>query len=245
MEEQKVNVMEEQNAVVLDEHEKDPYFNRVHRVGRFFSLLAILTFFVPVVGVALIFGVKMEWGPTGGAIGQLLMIFGVIGFTEFVSFSPILGPGGSYLTYITGNITTMKLPCAQTAMRVANAQPGTKKADIVTILSVGISSIISTSVCMIGMVFISLLYPVLSQPVLAPGFSNMVPALIGAMSAPYILGNPRIMSVPTVLMFASVFIFGIGFIGEYDTWFSLAFMIIAALWAFFLFKKGKISEGKS
>ena len=237
--------MEEKNITTVDEQEKDPYFGKVHRTGRFLTLLAILTMFVPVIGVALIFGVKMEWGPTGGAIGQLLMIFGVIGFTEFVSFSPILGPGGSYLTYITGNITTMKLPCAQTAMRVANAQPGTKKADIVTILSVGISSIISTSICAIGMLFISLLYPVLSQPVLSPGFSNMVPALIGAMSAPYILQNPRIMSLPTVLMFAATFIFGVAFIGEYDTWFSLGFMVIAALWAFALYKKGKISEEKS
>lgn len=239
-------MMENKKAAVNESgNTSEAYFKKIHRIGRLLSALAILSMFVPVIGISLVFKIKMEWGPASTAMVQVLMIFGLIGFTEFVSFSPILGAGGSYLTHITGNVTTMKLPCATTAMRVFNVQPGTREADIVTILSVGISSIMSTLICALGMVIINILYPVLSNPVLSPGFNNMVPALIGAMSAPYLIKNPRMTSLPLVLMFIATIVFGVAFVGEYDTYFNLAFMVIAAVWAYWLFKKGKINDERS
>ena len=224
---------------------QDAYTLKIHRLGRILTLAAVLSFFVPVAGIALIYGIKPDWAATSQAAVKVLMIFGVIGMTEFLSFTPILGPGASYLSFITGNIVTMKLPCATSALNAAGARPGSKKADIVSALAVGTSSIVSTLICTLGMVMISALHPLLSSDALKPGFSNMVPALIGAMSAPYLVKNPRISSLPMALAVFVTLLLGASFILRYDSWFSLLFIVITVAWAYFLYKRGKIGETKS
>lgn len=227
------------------EKQLDTYTVKIHKMGRWLTGLSILSMFLPCLGVLFIYDVKLNWIQIMGGAARVLAVFGIIGATEFLSFTPILGPGGSYLSFITGNLTTMKLPCTASALKIADAKPGTKKADIVSILAIGTSSIVSTVICAGGMFLISILYPVLNSEALKPGFSNIVPALIGAMSAPYFINSPRITSVPMILAVIVTIILGASFITEYDSLFSILFILITIAWARLLYKKGHISEEKS
>ena len=137
------------------------------------------------------------------------------------------------------------MPCVTSALKIADAKPASKKADIVSVLAIGTSSIVSTTICAIGMLMISVLYPVLDNDVLRPGFGNMIPALIGAMSAPYLVKCPRISSLPLVLMLAVTGLLGAAFITEYDSMFSILFILITVAWSYFLYKRGWINESKS
>lgn len=227
------------------EDKYDAYTIKIHKMGRWLTGISILSMFAPCLGILMIYDVKVNWIHIIGGTVKVLAVFGIIGITEFFSFTPILGPGGSYLSFITGNLTTMKLPCATSALKIANAKPGTKKADIVSVLAIGTSSIVSTIICASGMLIIGMLYPVLNNEVLQPGFTNIVPALVGAMSAPYLVKSPRISSVPMLLAIIVTIILGAAFITEYDSMFSVLFIVITVVWARLLYRKGYINEGKS
>lgn len=228
-----------------NEDKYDAYTIKIHKMGRWLTGLSILSMFVPCFGILLIYDVKLNWVQIIGGAAKVLAVFGIIGVTEFFSFTPILGPGGSYLSFITGNLTTMKLPCAASALKITGAKPGTKKADIVSVLAIGTSSIVSTVICAGGMFIIGILYPVLDNEALRPGFSNIVPALVGAMSAPYLVKSPRISSVPMLLAVIVTMILGASFITEYDSLFSVLFIVITVVWARLLYRKGYINEEKS
>ena len=54
-------------------------------------------------------------------------IFWTVGLIEVLTFVPMLGTAGSYLAFVTGNLTNLKVPAALTAMENAKVKPGTEE----------------------------------------------------------------------------------------------------------------------
>jgi len=230
----------EVNTAAAGASGSDEYITKIHKYGRIFTIAAIITMFFPFIGISLIYGIKIDWGLTLQGLLNCIMVFWVIGCVEFVTYTPILGPGASYLVFITGNLTNMKVPCALTALDLADAESGTDKADVVAILATGASSIVSVVVCIVGMVAISALMPVLSNPVLAPGFSNIVPAIVGCLLVMWGFKLPKVLVPMTILGVIVCEVVGFTLFNGKSSYFTLAFVILSALWGYFLFKKGKI-----
>ena len=86
------------------------------------------------------------------------------------------------MTYITGNLQNQKIPCALSAMSIAGIEAGSEKANAVSVVAVAVSSITTTVIIALGIVLMQPLTPVLNSAVLAPAFSNVVPAIFGAFS---------------------------------------------------------------
>ena len=112
----------------------------------------------------------------------------------------MLGAGGSYLAFITGNVTNMKIPCAINARDIAKTKVGTPENEIISTLSVATSAIVTTLVIVVGVVLMIPLRPVLENPVLVPAFDNVVPALFGALGLKYFSKSPKIAVVPVLFM---------------------------------------------
>ena len=110
----------------------------------------------------------------------------------------MLGAGGSYLAFITGNVTNMKIPCAMNARDIAKTEVGTPENEIVSTISVAVSAIVTTLVILVGVILLVPLQPVLNNPVLQPAFNNVVPALFGALALKYFAKSPKIAIIPLV-----------------------------------------------
>ena len=97
----------------------------------------------------------------------------------------MLGSGGGYLAFITGNLINMKIPCAVNARDMVGAKTGTPENEIISTISIATSSLVTILVLAVGVLLMVPLQPVLQSEVLQPAFENVVPALFGAMAYKY------------------------------------------------------------
>jgi hypothetical protein len=112
----------------------------------------------------------------------------------------MLGAGGSYLAFVTGNITNLKAPAALNALELVGADVKTEEGEIVSTIAIAVSSIVTTLIIVLGVVLITPLTPVLNSPVLAPAFDQILPALFGGLGVVYIARNWKIAVAPVALM---------------------------------------------
>lgn len=224
---------------------QESYTNTTHRIGKFSTFIAILLILMVPAVITAIYGkdVKIQISNTVSAIITLSAIYGVVSVVEVVSFSPFLGSAGTYLSFITGNIMNMKLPAATNALRVNNVERGTDEGEIITTLAIGASSIVTTVILFLGMLFLGrLLVPVITGPALAPAFNNVTPALTGALAAPYFLKNKKL-SIPTVIAGCLLYlILGYDFMSSGYSFFMLGFIVISFLCYLLLYKTGIVKE---
>lgn len=104
----------------------------------------------------------------------------------------MLGTGGSYLGFVTGSLTSLKVPCALNAMEAAKVRPGSEEGEAISTIAIASSSIVTTLVIALGVFGLGFLRPVLESPTLKPAFDNILPALFGAMGVVFISKNPRL-----------------------------------------------------
>jgi hypothetical protein len=177
------------------------YMDSVHRDGTIWnlSMMAILLLF-PVL-VCLVFEDAMpDW--KGVALGLLATapMYWAVGAVEVITFIPMLGAGGSYLSFVTGNISNLKLPCAINALENAGADPKSEEGEIISTIAIAVSSIVTTLIVAIGVALIVPLSPILESPVLTPAFDQMLPALFGALGVALISKSWKIAVAPVLLM---------------------------------------------
>ena len=128
----------------------------------------------------------------------LVMIVGAFGF--------MLGAGGSYLSFVTGNISNLKLPCALNALEQADVKANSEEGEIVSTVAIAVSSIVTTLIIILGVILIIPLTPVLESPALAPAFAQILPALFGGLGVVFISKNAKLSVAPICLMLV-LFIF--------------------------------------
>lgn len=178
------------------------YEEKIHRWGRISGILAMVMF----AAYPLLLSIYFNAWPYLGALGKGLLgvvpVFYTVGVIEAFTYGPMLGAGGSYLSFVTGNITNLKAPCAINAMKVAKVEPGTPEGEVISTLAIGISSIVTTLILFLGMVLLSQLAPILESPVLAPAFANILPALFGGLAVVFISRNWKIALGPMLFMLA-------------------------------------------
>lgn len=211
----------------------------VHRDGRIWNLavMGILLMFPVIVG--LIFQAMPDWCGVGlGLIGTAPMYWAVA-VVEVFTFIPMLGAGGSYLSFVTGNISNLKLPCAINALENANVDAKSEEGEIISTIAIAVSSIVTTVIIALGVILIVPLDPILSNEALSPAFDQMLPALFGALGVALVSKNWKIAVAPVVLMLI-LFIFvpaldssTVGIMVPVGVVFTIAF-------SRFLYKKGII-----
>lgn len=173
----------------------------VHRDGRIWnlSIMALLILFPIVVG--LIFSAIPDWKGVGLGLLATAPMYWAVGIIEVISFYPMLGAGGSYLSFVTGNLTNLKLPCAVNALEANDVKAQSEEGEIISTISIAVSSIVTTIIVILGVILIIPLEPILlDNPVLDPAFAQLLPALFGALGVVFISKNWKIAIAPIVLM---------------------------------------------
>ena len=188
----------------MNETERKAYleqFNRrTHVLGRIVSAVTL----VLLVGAPFLIGTFLGAMPDMGAVAKGFLSVGLVwtvsSVAEFLIYTPMLGAGGGYLAFITGNLINMKIPCAVNARDIVGTKTGTAENEIISTLSIATSSLVTIVVLALGVALLVPLQPVLQSPVLQPAFANVVPALFGAMAYQYFRKNVQVAVAPLVVM---------------------------------------------
>lgn len=178
----------------------EQYNEKTHVYGRIGLWIGILL----LVGAPFAMGLTLDAMPDMSAfakgLAQIAIIYIPSCIVEFLIYMPMLGSGGSYLGFITGNLINMKIPCALNARDIVGTEAGTPENEIVSTLSIAASSLVTTLVIAVGVLLITPLRPVLESPVLEPAFNNVVPALFGAMAFQYFRKGRQLAAIPLIVM---------------------------------------------
>ncbi|HAE16712.1 MAG TPA: hypothetical protein DCG51_09205 [Erysipelotrichaceae bacterium] len=207
----------------MNEQEKELYFEKynesMHMIGRISSTIML----VMLLGAPFVIGMYLGAMPDMKAFIKAFLSIGIVylasGIVEYLIYVPMLGAGGSYLAFITGNLINMKIPCAVTARDIVGAKSGTPENEIISTLSIAASSLVTIAVLAVGVMCLILLQPILQSETLQPAFSNVVPALFGAMAYKYYRSNLPV-AAATLTFMTLLFIFVPSLIS------SASFMII-------------------
>ena len=218
----------------------EKYNNRTHVLGRTVCSITL----VLLLGAPFVMGMHLGAMPNLPAAGKAFLAVGIVWFVsciaEYLVYTPMLGAGGGYLAFITGNLINMKIPCAVNARDIVGAKTGTPENEIISTLSIATASLVTILVLAVGVALLIPLQPVLQDPALQPAFDNVVPALFGAMAYKYFRNNLKIALIPLAVMIL-LFIFVPGLIS------STSFMILPsgaiAIGIAFLLYRRKNDEG--
>ena len=176
------------------------YMDSVHRDGRIWNVsVGFLLLMLPV-AVAIIFGVVPDWKALGMGLVATAPMYWTVGAIETVTFVPMLGAGGSYLSFVTGNISNLKLPCAINALEQNEVSANSEEGELISTIAIATSSIVTTLIVIIGVICIVPLTPILSAPVLEPAFAQILPALFGGLGVAFISKTWKIAVAPILLM---------------------------------------------
>ena len=176
------------------------YIDSVQRDGRIWNLSMMVLLLAFPLTVAFIFGAAPDWGALVMGLIATAPMYWAVGAIETITFVPMLGAGGSYLSFVTGNISNLKLPCALNALEQNGVSASSEEGEIISTIAIATSSIVTTIIIILGVICIVPLTPILSAPVLEPAFAQMLPALFGGLGVAFVSKNWKIAVAPVCLM---------------------------------------------
>lgn len=213
----------------------DAYENKVHFIGRSTLIIGLLLSFLPPVILWLVYGI---FPPIKSLLSGIISISSVmipVSIVEVLTFAPLLGSSAMYMSYLTGNISNMKIPSAAISMEVAEVQPSTKEGDIIATIAIAGSVIMSEVIIILGVIMIVPLGAKLNNPLILPAFEQILPALFGSIGAYYILKEWKLAVAPLAIAVLLNFIPGI------PTAITIPICVLTAvLGARFLYKKNML-----
>lgn len=176
------------------------YMKATDRYGKIWIWTAVVVVLMVPVAICLYYH---AW-PQGTAVLKGLLgvapIYWTVGVIEVITYTPMLGTGGTYLAFVTGNLTSLKAPSALNAMENAQVKPGTEEGEVISTIAIATSSIVTTLVLVLGVCGLTLIAPVLNSSVLVPAFDNILPALFGGLAVVYVSKNWKLAITPLIFM---------------------------------------------
>ena len=177
------------------------YIDRVHSWGRISTVTALCVLLMFPVAICLYLDV---FPPINGVLQGLLKLiptYWTVAVVEVIVYTPMLGAGGTYLSFVTGNIANLKLPCAINAMEGANVKANSEEGEVVSTIAIGVSSITTTVIIAVGVLVFSPVLPLITAEgsVFKPAFEWVLPALFGALGASYFAKHWKLVPLPVIV----------------------------------------------
>lgn len=184
------------------------YMDKIHTYGRISCVASLIFFLCVPLAISLHFNVWPELSVVGKGLSALIIFF-VTGIVEVVAYSPMLGAGGTYLSFVSGNIMNLKMPCALNAMENAKVKANTEEGEVITTIAIAASTI-TTTIIIAVFVLIFALNPkfseVMSSDTFAPAFQQVTYTIFGSLAATYFVKHWKISIFPIAAVTALLFV---------------------------------------
>jgi len=183
------------------------YDEATHRWGRIWTAAALAAIIAVPLLFCLIYGVTPAWGPLWQGAVAIIPMYWAIGLIEVFNYSPMVGSGGTYLAFITGNLANMKVPAAQVTLKKAGVSVASEEGEVLSTIAVAVSSIVTTLILLVGLVLVIPIANLINaDPMLRQVFDlssgYVIPALFGALGVVFISKSWRLAVIPTALVVA-------------------------------------------
>ena len=156
------------------------YLPKMHKIGKTIGIIAVLISFAPALVLGLVYGLWPNWAALATCMVSAAASFAFLWFIEPISYYPVVGPVGTYMAFVSGNISNMRIPCASMAQVGAGVEPGTEKGSIIATIGRGVSIVINTVVLSVGVIAGQAVLSMLPAAVVA-ALNYLLPALFGAL----------------------------------------------------------------
>lgn len=125
--------------------------------------------------------------------GFLLIISfsGVLWFVEPPSYFPILGVPGTYMAFLAGNISNVRVPCSAVAQNAAGVEEGSKEGSIISTIAIGSSILIGIVILLLGVIFGTHLLASF-PPLVSNALNYVLPAVFGGVVGQFALRNIKL-----------------------------------------------------
>ena len=163
------------------------YVPQVNKIGKITGYLGVLLSFTPALVLAVVYGILPKPAALLTAFISGASAFGVLWFVEPISYFPVVGAAGTYMAFLSGNISNMRIPCASMAQVAADVEPGT------------IGAILGTSV-------LSML-----PDTIKAALNYLLPALFGALLVQFGMKMKKHSVIMVVFAIILYFMIGMGY----------------------------------
>ena len=177
----------------------------VIKIGMITMLIACVLSFLPLIYLYMVHGVLPPFASAMTAWALVASVFGAFYIVEPLSFYPILGLAGTYISFLSGNISNLRLPCSAMAQEVVGVQEGTKQAEIIGTMGIIGSVVINllgvTLAALVGNWLIGM-FP----PFVADAFRKFTaPAIFGAVFGQFAMRQPKLapfaLAIPITMLY--------------------------------------------
>lgn len=176
------------------------YMKETDKYGKIWIWTACVVVLMVPVAICVYYDAWPEMSAVLKGLLGVAPIYWTVGVIEVITYTPMLGVGGTYLAFVTGNLTSLKAPSALNAMENAEVKPGSEEGEIISTIAIATCSIVTTLVLVVGVCVLAAITPILNSPVLAPAFDNILPALFGGLAVVYVSKNWKLAITPLIFM---------------------------------------------
>ncbi len=177
------------------------YYDKVHGWGRISTISALCVLLMFPMAICLYLNVFPPISTVLQGLLKVIPLYWTVAVIEVLFYTPMLGAGGTYLSFVTGNIVNLKLPCAISAMESAKVKSTSEEGEVISTIAIATSSIVTTIVLAIGVLaFAPFLEEFTTSNLLMPAFKQVIPALFGALGASYFVSHWKISFAPILFM---------------------------------------------
>ena len=162
---------------------QDRWLKPANRMGAFTIIMCIIATFLPSIYLNIRYDAFIGWPGVGGAMVLILAVFGVNWFVEPLSYYPMLGNAGSYMSWLAGSVAQQRVPASVVARDAMGVKNGTQESEVVSVIAIAGSIITNLVVlaftCFVGTAIINALPAVVLNCIAY----YILPAMFGALLA--------------------------------------------------------------
>jgi hypothetical protein len=216
------------------------YLPKMHKIGKTIGVIAILISFAPALVLGLVYGLWPNWGALATCMVSAAASFAFLWFIEPISYYPVVGPVGTYMAFVSGNISNMRIPCASMAQVSAGVEPGTNQGSIIATIGMGTSIIINVAILTVGVIGGQAILSALPESVTA-ALNYLLPALFGALFVQFGMKNIKLSGIVLVLacvLYVAINAGVFNFIPGASNWLGTLVCVFGAIGIAVLMSKG-------
>ncbi|MEF2806755.1 MAG: hypothetical protein U0N27_08985 [Massilistercora timonensis] len=208
------------------------YMPSIIKWGKITMLLGIVTCFLPALVISVVYGYMPPVSAIiAGTISQI-SVSGAFYVVEPISYFPILGIPGTYLTFLSGNTSNMRVPCSSVAQEAAEVEMGTEKGSIISTIGIAVSIVVNIVILTVGAIGGNVIINAMPEG-LKGALNFLLPALYGAVFGQFAISRPKLAGVAVVIAFGMNWLLQNGFLGFLPGTPSYAVILVAVFGSIF------------
>lgn len=168
----------------------EKYIPSIVKIGRIAMFTALVVFFVPFLATWMVLGIKPEWPYIIKAAGTWILMNIVPWIVEPLTFFPILGIPGTFIGFLAGNSTNIRIPCATASQKVTGTTPGTNEGQVMATIGICVSVFVNLIILATGVILGQAILSALPESITSV-LNYLLPALYGCVFAQFFTGNEK------------------------------------------------------